>query len=291
MKAVSHKRFLQSVVVFAVLLMLDRASKTWVQGLGEALSFSMISFETVFNHGVILGKFAHLPPNIKTTLISTLGAMTLGTYILFLLVIPVSSRWLQMGPVFLVSGIIGNVLDRLIDGSVVDFIGLNILNDQTIFFNLADIFQWIGYISIGIGIKQDADSFWPQNDWRSTVLINKKFQFRCGVFLAIFCFLISSVFIVFGYAFFKQTSDGEFDIFYLTSSGLILLFLSLVSFVLGLHLSHRIAGPIHSLVKYMNESLEGKDAPFILRKNDEFKELQHALSDINEKLNDKSKPN
>ena len=45
---------------------------------------------------------------------------------------------------FIVSGAIGNVLDRINDGSVTDFLHLKIYNYSLFVFNLADAFITIG---------------------------------------------------------------------------------------------------------------------------------------------------
>ena len=49
---------------------------------------------------------------------------------------------------FIVSGAIGNVLDRINDGSVTDFLHLKIYNYSLFVFNLADAFITIGAILI-----------------------------------------------------------------------------------------------------------------------------------------------
>ena len=49
---------------------------------------------------------------------------------------------------FIVSGAIGNVLDRINDGSVTDFLHLKIYNYSLFVFNLADAFITIGAVLI-----------------------------------------------------------------------------------------------------------------------------------------------
>ena len=54
----------------------------------------------------------------------------------------------QIGYFFLVGGIIGNLIDRIFFGYVIDFIGLEFFGNSFPIFNIADIFIVIGAIFV-----------------------------------------------------------------------------------------------------------------------------------------------
>ena len=54
----------------------------------------------------------------------------------------------QIGYSFLVGGILGNLIDRIFLGYVVDFIGIEFFGNQYPIFNIADIFIVIGAIFV-----------------------------------------------------------------------------------------------------------------------------------------------
>jgi signal peptidase II len=54
----------------------------------------------------------------------------------------------NIGYFFLIGGIIGNLIDRIFLGYVIDFIGINIFNYSFPIFNIADIFIVLGAIFV-----------------------------------------------------------------------------------------------------------------------------------------------
>ncbi|HMQ10865.1 MAG TPA: hypothetical protein PKC21_00855 [Oligoflexia bacterium] len=65
----------------------------------------------------------------------------------------------------------------------------------------------------------------------------------------------------------------------------------LMVFVLGVLLTHKVAGPLHRMEKYLQELNEGK-MPYALsgsRKGDEFKSLFNAFVEYNNNLIEKNK--
>jgi signal peptidase II len=274
------KNILFSVIPFLMVWGLDRLTKVWVENSGESFTLGFLKIDLVYNHGIMLGWLSHVPLEIKTTILVTLGAIILSSYVLLLMIFPFRSHWLRVGLSILTAGIIGNVTDRLIGESVVDFISFG----SSPYFNLADICQWFGYAFIGFGLYQDSQYFWPSQDWRNKNFINPRFQLRMAFLLSIVVFLVGFVFIAFGLTFLKQLADGQLINYYLLTSFSVLLFLSVLGFIGGVVLSHRVAGPIYALEKYINASLEGKETAFKLRDNDEFKELEGIYTKLSKRF-------
>ncbi len=64
----------------------------------------------------------------------------------------------NIGYSFLCGGIIGNLIDRIIYGYVIDFIGINIFNYRFPIFNIADIFIVLGALFVVIGRDKNESS-------------------------------------------------------------------------------------------------------------------------------------
>ncbi|WP_369793747.1 signal peptidase II, partial [Bacteriovorax sp. DB6_IX] len=62
---------------------------------------------------------------------------------------------MKLGMTLLISGIFGNVLDKIILGASVDFIPLGPFS-----FNIADVFQWVGAGIILFKVFRKEDVIW-----------------------------------------------------------------------------------------------------------------------------------
>ncbi|WP_316769103.1 signal peptidase II [Pedobacter frigiditerrae] len=101
----------------------------------------------VENTGAFLSAGNNLPDAVRFILLSILPIIVLG-YALFYLLYKINlPRTIQIGMCFLIGGGIGNVYDRIIYGSVTDFLHIDFGLFRTGIFNLADV-----SIMIGIGI-------------------------------------------------------------------------------------------------------------------------------------------
>lgn len=273
---------------FIITWSLDRFTKHWAETLENSFDVAIFKFNLVYNHGIMMGWLSHLPLHVKGTILTTIGAIILSSYILILATAPIQSKYLRIGLSLLVGGIIGNVTDRLIGDAVVDFIGLTFLSANSPYYNLADVVQWFGYALIAFGIYQDSIHWWPSQDFRNKTLIKPSFQLRSGLLLGMTNFSVGFIFVVFGFSFFKEDSNSALISYYFVSAAILLLFLTIAGFIIGIILSHRVAGPVYAVEKYLNEGLNGTNRIFKLRKNDEFKELEDICTKVNSKLNQKS---
>lgn len=278
------KNLIFSVIPFLLVWSVDRFTKIWAEAMGHSNEVGFLKIELVYNSGIMLGLLSHLPQNVKAIALVTLGALVLSSYILCLVVVPIRSYWLRIGLSILTAGIIGNVTDRLIGDAVVDFFSFNLGTMSSPYFNLADIFQWLGYAFIIFGLYQDSQYFWPSQDWRNKNFINPSFQLRVGILSATMIFLVSFIFIIFATVFFKDMASSVVINYFLLIGFAISSFLSFVGFIGGVILSHRVAGPVYALEKYIKASLNGEEAAFKLRDNDEFKELEEIYTRLNQRI-------
>jgi lipoprotein signal peptidase len=129
------------LLALAVVLIADQASKWWIlnvlqlQGIGRIDLLPMLSLTMVWNQGVTFGMF-------KAD--GQLGAMLLAGVAAVIVV--ALGVWLRRAETRLVAvalgaiagGAIGNVLDRIRFGAVVDFIHFHVAGWSWYVFNVAD---------------------------------------------------------------------------------------------------------------------------------------------------------
>lgn len=289
-------------VVIAFLPMiwgLDQVSKYWaLQTIIGGKFYGPVGFILHKNPGAMLGAFSDLPPLLRVVSLSTGGAFLIFIYGIIQHLIPAKIMRLRVGMSILLGGILGNVTDRILEGSVTDFIVLGSTKFSTPAFNVADMVQWLGYIMITISLSENGSLFWPNSNVRKKTWVNPRFQLK-------YCFTLMAnglgfavISGVFTYTFLKMTiSDLVPGPSFLTQNRFLIPFLEIYSiisltfvatlFVLGKTLSHRTAGPIYAFEKYLDDLLKGKKPRALkLRAGDEFKELEALAQRLNEYIAD-----
>jgi signal peptidase II len=287
------------ILIFLPLLIVwyfDRVSKEWAQGIQSLKTYGLLNFSLHFNPGAMLGLFADLPPVLRIVSLSTGGAFLVVTYALVQYLLPIKSLVMRCGMSILLGGILGNVTDRILWGHVVDFI---IVGTPSTYlspaFNLADAFQWVGYIMVVYSVAKEGSVLWPEHNARRRYWINKKFQLKYCYMLLGVGLSISFVTMVFSYTFMKvamvelvgpnpQIID-KFLTPYLITFSVVCVGFCLALFTVGKIVSHKIAGPIYAFEKYINDVFEVKRTKgplrkFKMRNRDEFHELEdiaHAI--------------
>ncbi len=129
-------------IVALVALALDQASKAWIVGhmaLGESRELTswltpILSLTHITNTGVVFGLFQGM-----SDLFSVVAIVAIGLIFLYYRHLPKEPRLLHVALGLQMGGALGNLIDRLTRGAVVDFIDLNFwpLHHWPI-FNLAD---------------------------------------------------------------------------------------------------------------------------------------------------------
>ncbi len=126
----------------SAVLVADRLSKLWVvHTLPEYTTVDMLpwlkpilSFTYVRNTGVAFGLFPQLGH-----VFMWLSAAVILALLIFYRSVPVEEPWMHLALGLMTGGALGNLLDRVLSGSVVDFLDFNFwpLQDWPI-FNVAD---------------------------------------------------------------------------------------------------------------------------------------------------------
>ena len=216
------------------------------------------------------------------------------SFVILQYLLPTRSLNLRIGMSILIGGVLGNVIDRIVWGYVVDFIVVGSEKLSTGVFNIADVLQWLGYIIMGYAIIKDSDNFWPKDNLRKMAWINPRFQLRY-CYILITCGLgFSMIAGVFSYTFLRfvvidlignnQKLLDQFLTPFLLTFAVVSLTFTGILFVVGMHLSHRIVGPVHAFKKFVENFIEGNIYKLRLRRGDELPELEELADRISTEL-------
>lgn len=291
-------KFIIAISIFVVLL-IDQFTKQWVFRLEDIVDFGFFQLFPTPNKVSFLGIFSKLPQSIKLVGLTTFGSIFIIFFGFIQLILPGRLIGLRLGFSFLLAGVLGNVIDRLLFDYVIDFIIFGSKENIYFVFNVADISEITGLILIFHNVIKNFETLWPKNNKRKQTWVNPAFQIR---FILLNLTLISSfsvVSFVFTYTFFKvslneylgQNNEIKEHIFqlFLRLYLLINIVLFLCYFAITLIASHRIAGPIYAFKKYIGELLKHSNLGeynkhLVLRENDEFEDLVLLSKEIKDSL-------
>ncbi|MCC7404369.1 MAG: signal peptidase II [Bdellovibrionales bacterium] len=275
-----------------VVWFVDRITKAWALEFITHLQFyGPLGFVIHRNPGAILGAFSNLPPLLRVVSLSTGGAFLVFTYAAIQYLLPRRSFVLRAGMSILLGGILGNVTDRIIWGSVVDFVLFGSPRWASPAFNFADSIQWVGYFMIVGSLIKEGNQIWPNENERKRVWINPIYQWKYCLILVFVGLGFAGISGVFSYTYLKVTIDdiiiGSPAVaeqkflapFLMTYMSICLGFLVML-FLIGRILSHRTAGPLYAFEKFLDDVMKGKDRILKLRQGDEFMHLEELSTRI-----------
>ncbi len=132
------------ILIFLILISFDLLSKYLVFSYVDLYQFikitSFFDITHIHNFGVSFGLFSEIIPSIFLVLIGLLVVV-----FIFYLLLNAKDNLEYWGLLIIISGAIANILDRFVNGYVIDFIYFHINQYYWPAFNFADI-----YISVGI---------------------------------------------------------------------------------------------------------------------------------------------
>jgi signal peptidase II len=140
------------LLVVASILILDRWTKTLVAEkfhLNESISVidGFFSITYVRNTGVAFGIFSAISSPIKSALLPAFTGLAVILVVIYSLSTPVRNWLLQLALSLIVGGALGNLMDRLLYGYVIDFLEFYAGSFSWPSFNVAD-----AAISTGVGL-------------------------------------------------------------------------------------------------------------------------------------------
>lgn len=119
------------LMIIVILLLFDRLTKIWASSLQINKDYGIIAFTYITNSGAGFSIMQNM-----NTLLAIIAVMALAVIIYYHKHVP------KLSLILIISGIIGNLIDRLFYGSVIDFINFKFWP----VFNIADSLVFIGVI-------------------------------------------------------------------------------------------------------------------------------------------------
>ena len=155
-------RWVVFVVLVAGILGVDQLSKSYIANnipIGSRITIvnGFFSIVHIKNPGIIFGSFKDHSSYLRL-IIPFLGFILLGWFIWILIKDPIFFRRFLYALALICGGGLGNLLDRLRYGEVVDFLDFYWGRFHWPAFNIADSAITIGCIIIGINILRDMSS-------------------------------------------------------------------------------------------------------------------------------------
>lgn len=144
----------QAYLVLAMaVLVLDQWTKWWVEAnlaLHRPVEIipGLLNLTHVENPGVAFGMFAGFDSPARTLLLTALGLVALSVVAFYYSRIDSTQRLVLMALALIVGGAVGNLTDRVLSGSVTDFIDAYFKSYHWHTFNVADSAITIGVLLI-----------------------------------------------------------------------------------------------------------------------------------------------
>lgn len=148
----TQRRWVRFTVLAVAVLVLDQASKAVIRATLEPREridvFPGFQISRVANEGIAFGLFPG-----RQAIVAVLTVVALCAIAIALAGLVARNATVAAGAGLLVGGSLGNLIDRLALGAVVDFIDFT----HWPAFNLADCAITVGAVMILVGLMQDAD--------------------------------------------------------------------------------------------------------------------------------------
>ncbi|WP_035361743.1 signal peptidase II [Dyadobacter alkalitolerans] len=149
---IKSDRLIRNIAIFLILISnfgCDQISKNVVRknvGFYQTISVveDIVTITYVENTGAFLSIGAGLPHTMKVILLSVIPLIVLFFGVAYILLKRNLTLMSALALSFAIGGGIGNIYDRLIHGSVTDFLHINLGFFQTGIFNMADVSIMMG---------------------------------------------------------------------------------------------------------------------------------------------------
>lgn len=119
---------------------------TWSKVMGEFILLTRVE-----NTGAMLSAGSNLPPVLRSIFIIWLPLLMISALFVYILVRRKKLDMVTLGLLFVTGGGIGNIFDRIMYGSVTDFLIMGWEFARTGIFNIADVSVMVGVGMIMVG--------------------------------------------------------------------------------------------------------------------------------------------
>lgn len=144
------KAMIPLLLAVIILLVLDLGTKKWAQNelkntMGTEVVKGFWRFDYVENQNIAFSIGHGLPESVKQPLIIGIGIFAL-IFLTYFIIRAEKSILLYISASFIMAGALGNLIDRILNGYVVDFIHWFYKGFDWPVFNLADAYITVGMI-------------------------------------------------------------------------------------------------------------------------------------------------
>lgn len=141
------------LLVASITIALDQLSKqiifgTFIPGEVRPVIPGLFNLTLTFNPGAAFGLWSNLPPGWRELALTLSIAVALGVVIFFLRHPSYQSAIAKVSLAAILGGAVGNVIDRTIYGSVIDFLDVYLGEQHWPAFNVADSAISLGVITL-----------------------------------------------------------------------------------------------------------------------------------------------
>jgi signal peptidase II len=140
----NYKKFVLPLVIMVLVILSDRMTKVWaVETLKGYPSQSYLgdSFRIIYaeNEGAFLSLGSDLPENVRFWVLAVIPILALGYFGFTLFFNNEVGPWQRIAFAFIIAGGGSNIIDRILEGKVVDFLNIGIGDFRSGIFNIADM--------------------------------------------------------------------------------------------------------------------------------------------------------
>jgi signal peptidase II len=158
----NYKKFVLPLVIMVLVILSDRLTKVWaVETLKGYPSQSYLgdSFRIIYaeNEGAFLSLGSDLPENVRFWVLAIIPILALGYFGFTLFFNNEVGPWQRIAFAFIIAGGGSNIIDRILEGKVVDFLNIGIGELRSGIFNIADMAIMAGlFLILPMAFKSSA---------------------------------------------------------------------------------------------------------------------------------------
>ena len=197
------KLLLVHLILPSIIVLFDQLSKYVILESGY-LPFVELDSTYIKNYGFLFSALSYLPETHKLLGLITVLCIVLSFYIFFVYAFQPSLWLFRWGMSLMMAGIVGNVLDKLVHGYVIDWLQISWWKNSP-FFNISDVSLVFGYI-FAISSILTLSSEVNEEKFQWTSLIFWKNEIREGIAPYVLIFVVTfAVTFLFSYAYLFKT--------------------------------------------------------------------------------------
>ena len=146
------KKYLKLALIAGLVILLDQVTKMLIvkalpMHATKPVIDGFFNLVHVLNPGGAFGLMADMSPTVRAIVFLVISAMAIGLILYFYHTTPDNRPWLATGFALIFGGAVGNMIDRVRLGAVIDFLDFHFKSLSWPAFNVAD-----SAITTGVGI-------------------------------------------------------------------------------------------------------------------------------------------